>query len=53
MISTHRLVNVPVASRNPMNGGTVDKEGIKKREISKRGKEWTNMKERGGFGDIW
>ena len=38
MLSTHRSVNVPVASRNPMNGGTEEKEGRNGRGSKNRGK---------------
>ena len=53
MLSTHRSVTAPVESRNPMYGGNGQKEGRKGREIKNRGKEWTNWKEHGGFGDSW
>ena len=53
MLSTHRSVTAPVASRNPMNGGTGENEGINVRESRKIGKEWKNRKERGRFGDSW
>ena len=48
---THPLMTVPLASHNKINGWTEEKEGINLRESRKRGKEWTNQKESGGFGD--
>ena len=51
--NTHRLVTIYVASQNPMNGDIGEKEGINVRENRKRGKEYTNCKERGRFGDSW
>ena len=53
MLCTHRLVTVPVESRNPMNGDTGVNEGINGRESRNIRKEWKNRKERGGFGDSW
>ena len=53
MLFIHRPVTVPVVSQNPMNGGTGEKEGRKGRDNKKIGKEWTNQKECGGFGDSW
>ena len=50
ILSTHWFVTVPLASRIPMNGGSGEKEEINGRESRKRGKEWTNRKERGRFG---
>ena len=44
---------VPLASYNTKIGGTEDKYGINGRESIKRGREWTNWKERGRFGDGW
>ena len=53
MISTHQSVTIPVASGSIINGVTGEKEGIKVKGSSKIGNEWTNHKERGGFGDSW
>ena len=53
MLSTHRSVTVPVASRNPMNGNIGVKEVRKGMESRKIGKKWTNRKGCGGFGDSW
>ena len=50
---THRSTTVPLASHNPINGGNENKEGRNGREIRKRGREWTNRKDCGGFGDGW
>ena len=43
---THRSTIVPIASHNPINGGNGNKEGINGRDRRKRGREWTNRKER-------
>ena len=50
---THQLTTAPLALHNPINGGNEEKEGISVREIMKIGREWTNRKEHGGFGDSW
>ena len=52
-ICTHPLTTVPLASQNQINGWTEEKEGVNGREIRNIGKEWTNQKEHGGFGDGW
>ena len=46
-------MTVPLASHNPINRGNENKEGRNGRDRSKRGKEWTNQKDRGGFGHGW
>ena len=53
MLSTNLSVTVPVALRNPINGGTGEKEGRKGRESRKRKKEWANRKEHDGFYESW
>ena len=49
----HRSKTVPLASHNPINGGNKNKERKNGKERRKRGREWTNRKERGSFGDGW
>ena len=53
MLSTHQSVTIPVASGRIINGGTGEKEGIKVKESSNIGNEWTNHKDHSGFGDSW
>ena len=50
---THRSATVHIASHNPINLGNENKEGRNGRERRNRGREWTNLKDRGGFGDSW
>ena len=50
---THWSASVPIASHNPMNGGTEEREQINGRERNKRDKEWKNWKDHGGFRDGW
>ena len=50
---THQSTTLPLAPHNQINGWTEEKEGRNGREIRKRGKEWINRKERGGFHDGW
>ena len=40
-------------SHNTINGVNEEKEGRNGRERMNRGREWTNRKERGRFGDGW
>ena len=49
----HWSATVHLPSHNPIIGGTEDKYGINGRDSSKRGREWTNRKECGRFGDGW
>ena len=51
LMCTKRLTAVPLASRNPINGGIEWKEGRNGRERRKREQEWMNWKERDGFRD--
>ena len=50
---TYWSKTVPLAPRNPTNGGTKEKEGRNVRGVRKRDKEWTNRKECGGLRDSW
>ena len=53
-LDMYSLVNgKPLASHNPINGVNEEKEGRNGRERSKRGRYWTNRKERDKFGDGW
>ena len=53
LMCTNWSKTVPLASNNNINGWTEEKEGINVRESRKRGREWNNWKDRGGFGDGW
>ena len=50
---THRSATVHIASHNPINQGNENKGGRNGRERRKRGREWTNRKDCGEFGDGW
>ena len=52
-ICTHQSTTVLLASQNKINGGNEEREGMNVGEIKKRGREWTNRMENGGFGDGW